>query len=151
LKSYASTGNQKLPRVKIMLSKKTRKASVALSMSLLCLLATATTVNAQTNMIGTSQVIAQEQLIVDRAALASLLTEQAAQEKLASMGVSVEQVEQRIASLTAEELASFNTQLSEAPAGADVVGIIVLFLLVFVITDMMCATNVYRFVNCVNR
>jgi hypothetical protein len=135
-----------------MIANKTKKACAAVSMSVLCLLASATTVHAQANMIGTSQVIAQQQLTVDRATLTHLLTQQATQEKLASMGVSTEQVEQRIASLTAEELASFNAQLSGAPAGAaDAVGIIVLFLLIFVITDMMCATNVYRFVNCVNR
>jgi hypothetical protein len=134
-----------------MIANKTKKACAAVSMSVLCLLASATTVHAQANMMGTSQAIAQQQLTVDRATLTHLLSEQAAQEKLASMGVSSEQVEQRIASLTAEELASFNAQLSGAPAGADAVGIIVLFLLIFVITDMMCATNVYRFVNCVNR
>lgn len=31
----------------------------------------------------------------------------------------------------------------------DVVGIIVLFLLVFIIADMLCATNVFPFVNCI--
>jgi ABC-type branched-subunit amino acid transport system substrate-binding protein len=135
-----------------MISMKTTKAYIAMVMSVLFLLASVTSLHAQADMIGTSQVIAQQQLTVDRATLTNLLTEQAAQEKLASMGVSVEQVEQRIASLTAEELASFNAQLSEAPAaGADAIGILVFFLLLFVITDMLCATNIYNFVNCVNR
>jgi len=134
-----------------MISMKTTKAYIAMVMSVLFLLASVTSLHAQADMIGTSQVIAQQQLTVDRATLTNLLTEQAAQEKLASMGVSVEQVEQRIASLTAEELASFNAQLSEAPAGADAIGILVFFLVLFVITDMLCATNIYKFVNCINR
>lgn len=134
-----------------MISMKTAKAYIAMVTSALFLLTSATSLHAQADMIGTSQVISQQQLTVDRATLTRLLTEQAAQEKLASLGVSVEQVEQRIASLTADELTSFNAQLSEAPAGADAVGILVLFLLVFVITDMLCATNIYSFVKCVNR
>ena len=105
----------------------------------------------QAAMTATHEVIAQEQLSVDRDQLKAMLDDEAVQEKLASMGVSPEQVEQRINSLTAEELAHFNAQLDEAPAAAGVVGIIVLFLVIFIITDMLCATNIFRFVNCVNR
>jgi alkylation response protein AidB-like acyl-CoA dehydrogenase len=105
----------------------------------------------QAAMTATHEVIAQEQLSVDRDQLKSMLDDQAVQEKLASMGVSPEQVEQRINSLTADELAHFNAQLDEAPAAAGIVGIIVLFLVIFIITDMLCATNIFRFVNCVNR
>ena len=105
----------------------------------------------QAAMTATHEVIAQEQLSVDREQLKAMLDDAAVQDKLASMGVSPEQVEQRINSLTGEELAHFNAQLDEAPAGAGVVGIIVLFLVIFIITDMLCATNIFRFVNCINR
>ncbi|WGK63238.1 MULTISPECIES: PA2779 family protein [Halopseudomonas] len=108
-------------------------------------------IHAQASMVGTHEVIASEQLSVDRDQLKSMLDDEAVQDKLASMGVSPDQVEQRINSLTAEELAYFNTQLDEAPAGAGVLGVIVLFLVIFIITDMLCATNVFRFVNCINR
>jgi hypothetical protein len=33
--------------------------------------------------------------------------------------------------------------------GQDVVGIIVLFLLVFIVTDLLCATNIFSFINCI--
>ena len=105
----------------------------------------------QAAMTATHEVIAQEQLGVDRDQLKAMLDDDAVQDKLASMGVSPEQVEQRINSLTGEELAHFNAQLDEAPAGAGVVGVIVLFLVIFIITDMLCATNIFRFVNCINR
>ncbi|GGI93579.1 hypothetical protein GCM10009083_07550 [Halopseudomonas pertucinogena] len=105
----------------------------------------------QAAMTATHEVIAQEQLSVDRDQLKAMLDDEAVQDKLASMGVSPEQVEQRINSLTAEELAHFNAQLDEAPAAAGVVGVIVLFLVIFIITDMLCATNIFRFVNCINR
>lgn len=73
------------------------------------------------------------------------------QKKLEAMGVERDQVEKRINGLTAAELAQFNQQLDQAPAGAGVVGVIVLFLVIFIITDMLCATNIFNFVNCINR
>lgn len=124
---------------------------VSMLMAALFMLTSMTSVYAQASMVGTHEVIAEEQLNVDRVQLKSMLDDQAVQDKLASMGVSPEQVEQRINSLTADELAYFNTQLDEAPAGAGVLGVIVLFLVIFIITDMLCATNVFKFVNCINR
>ncbi len=124
---------------------------VSILMSALFLLSSMTSVYAQASMIGTHEVIATEQLNVDRDQLKSMLDDQTVQDKLASMGVSPDQVEQRINSLTADELAYFNAQLDEAPAGAGVLGVIVLFLVIFIITDMLCATNVFKFVNCINR
>ena len=66
------------------------------------------------------------------------------------MGVERDQVEKRINSLTAAELAQFNQQLDRRRQ-ALVVGVIVLFLVIFIITDMLCATNIFNFVNCINR
>ncbi|MCQ4232087.1 PA2779 family protein [Pseudomonas stutzeri] len=106
---------------------------------------------AQAAMIGTPEVIAEQQQQVDRQQLLTMLEDQDVQKKLESMGVDRTQVEKRINSLTSAELAQFNQQLDQAPAGAGVVGIIVLFLVIFIITDMLCATNIFNFVNCINR
>lgn len=106
---------------------------------------------AQAAMIGTPEVIAEQQQQVDRQQLLTMLEDQDVQKKLESMGVDRTQVEKRINSLTPAELAQFNQQLDQAPAGAGVVGIIVLFLVIFIITDMLCATNIFNFVNCINR
>ncbi|WP_350308990.1 PA2779 family protein [Halopseudomonas bauzanensis] len=124
---------------------------LSIIMAALFMFTSMASIHAQASMVGTHEVIASEQLNVDRDQLKSMLDDEAVQDKLASMGVSPEQVEQRINSLTAEELAYFNTQLDEAPAGAGVLGVIVLFLVIFIITDMLCATNIFRFVNCINR
>ena len=96
-------------------------------------------------MVGTSEVIAEQQLQVDRQQLLDMLEDQGVKEKLAALGVAPDQVEQRINSLTAAELAQFNQQLEQAPAGGSVVGIIVLFLVIFIITDMLCATDIFSF------
>ncbi len=106
---------------------------------------------AQAAMIGTPEVVTEQQQQVDRQQLLTMLDDQGVQKKLESMGVERDQVEKRINSLTAAELAQFNQQLDQAPAGAGVVGVIVLFLVIFIITDMLCATNIFNFVNCINR
>lgn len=107
---------------------------------------------ANARMIGTGEVLAEQQQQVDRQQLLSMLDEQGVQEKLLDMGVDRIQVEDRINSLTSAELAQFNQQLAQAPAGASgVVGIIVLFLVIFIVTDLLCATNIFNFVKCINR
>ena len=102
-------------------------------------------------MIGTGEVLAEQQQQIDREQLLGMLEDQQVKDKLVALGVDREQVETRIASLTPAELAQFNQQLNQAPAGAGVVGIIVLFLVLFIITDMLCATNIFNFVKCINR
>lgn len=102
-------------------------------------------------MVGTHEVIAEQQNKVDQQQLMAMLDDEQVKEKLVAMGVDRDQVESRIASLTPAELAQFNQQLDQAPAGAGVVGIIVLFLVIFIITDMLCATNIFNFVKCINR
>jgi hypothetical protein len=106
---------------------------------------------AQAAMISTPEIISEQQQQVDRQQLLTMLEDKEVQKKLVSMGVERDQVEQRINSLTPAELVQFNQQLDQAPAGAGVVGIIVLFLVIFIITDLLCATNIFNFVNCINR
>jgi hypothetical protein len=99
-------------------------------------------------MLGTPEVLQEQRQQVDREQLRAMLDDQQVQQKLQEMGVDRAQVEKRIDSLTPTELAQFNQQLSEEPAGAGVVGIIVLFLVIFIITDMLCATDIFSFVKC---
>lgn len=101
-------------------------------------------------MIGTGEVLAAQQQQVDRQQLLSMLDDQGVQDKLQAMGVERAQVQERIGSLTDAELAQFNQQLSEAPAGG-ILGVIVLFLVIFIITDLLCATDIFSFVKCINR
>lgn len=101
-------------------------------------------------MVGTAEVLYEQQQL-DRQQLLGMLEDQGVQKKLQDMGVDRTQVQARINSLSNTELAQFNQQLSEAPAGGNVVGIIVLFLVIFILTDMLCATDIFSFVKCINR
>jgi len=104
---------------------------------------------ATADMIGTGELLTEQSADVDRQSLLNMLDEQEVKDALADMGVSQDVVEERINNLTPAELAEFEQQLAQAEVGEGVVGIIVLFLLVFIVTDMLCATNIFPFVNCI--
>ena len=122
---------------------------VSFFMAMMMALGSVWSATATAGMVGTGEMIGQQQVQLDRQELISMLDRQDVQAKLADLGVSQDQLKERIQNLTPAELADFERQLAEAPAGQDVVGIIVLFLLVFIITDMLCATNIFPFVNCI--
>lgn len=122
---------------------------VSVFMALMMALGSVWSTTASAGMVGTGEVLGQQQVQLDRQQLINMLDRQDVQDKLADLGVSQDQVKERIQNLTPAELADFEQQLAEAPAGEGVVGIIVLFLLVFIITDMLCATNIFPFVNCI--
>lgn len=121
-------------------------ASVMVVMMMLCSLGA---LPASAAIVGTGDLLAEQRADLDRQELLNLLAQKEVQQTLADLGVSEDQVRDRIQSLTPAELASFKTQLAEAPAGEGVVGIIVLFLLVFIVTDMLCATDIFTFVKCI--
>lgn len=120
-------------------------ALMTLSMLLLSIWATP----AAAAVVGTGELLTEQRADIDRQALNQMLERDDVQQALVDMGVSKQDVQERIQSLTPSELADFKQQLAEAPAGQDVVGIIVLFLLVFIVTDMLCATDIFPFVNCI--
>lgn len=122
---------------------------VASLLSLLLITCTLWASPASAAVVSTGELLSEQRADVDRAALLGMLDRQDVQATLSSMGVSEQEVRDRVQSLTPSELASFNEQLAEAPAGEGVVGIIVLFLLVFIVTDMLCATDIFPFVNCI--
>ncbi len=122
---------------------------VSFFMAMMIALGSVWSTSAAAGMVGTVEMIGQQQVQLDRQELISMLDRQDVQNKLADLGVSQDQVKERIQNLTPSELADFERQLAEAPAGEGVVGIIVLFLLVFIVTDMLCATDVFSFVNCI--
>ncbi|MGO1462112.1 MAG: PA2779 family protein [Marinobacter sp.] len=123
--------------------------SVSAIMTLVMILSSMWAIPASASIVGTGELLTEQRADVDRAALMGMLEREDVKNTLASMGVGEKEVQDRIQSLTPAELADFQQQLAEAPTGEGVVGIIVLFLLVFIITDMLCATNIFPFINCI--
>ncbi|SFL90898.1 PA2779 family protein [Marinobacter zhejiangensis] len=122
---------------------------VAAMMVMVMTLCTLWTAPAAAAIVGTDELLTEQSSELKKQELLTMLEQDDVKQTLLDMGVTEQQVRDRIDSLTPTELASFQAQLAEAPAGEGVVGIIVLFLLVFIVTDMLCATDIFPFVNCI--
>ena len=122
--------------------------SISGIMALVMMLTSMWAIPASASIVGTGELLTQQRADIDRQALMGMLDREDIKSTLSSMGVGEQDVRDRIQSLTPSELADFKHQLAQAPAGEGVVGIIVLFLLVFIFTDMLCATNIFPFVRC---
>jgi predicted proteasome-type protease len=103
--------------------------------------------NAQAAMVANAQVIDRMQQQTDRDAVVQLLQRSEVRDYLLSVGVQPQDVEQRVNRMTSEELAQLNARMSELPAGGDVLGLLVLLFIIFVITDIIGATDIFPFVH----
>ena len=118
---------------------------IAVLLSLL--LALAPMIPAQAAMIGNEQVINQHQQGQTRDSLQQLLEQQSARQQLQALGVSPDLVKSRIDSLTDSELARINRHVDTLDAGGSILGILLVIFIVFVITDVIGATDIFPFIH----
>lgn len=104
----------------------------------------------QAAMVGNGQIIGELQAELDRDNVLQILERKEAQQQLMALGVSPEMVNERVASMTDQEVAQLNQHLADLPAGGDVLGVILIVFIVFIITDMLGATDIFPFVKPVN-
>lgn len=102
---------------------------------------------AQAAMVGTASVIQSESSRIDREQLTGMLGREDIRQQLVTMGVDPEVAQQRIAMMTDAEVASLNQRLNEMPAGSDVLGVLLIIFIVFVITDIIGATDIFPFIH----
>lgn len=79
------------------------------------------------------------------ARLATLMSRADVQAELERLGVSREAAQQRIAALTDEEASMLAQQIESAPAGAGILGAILLVFFVLLITDILGFTKIFPF------
>lgn len=81
----------------------------------------------------------------DRERVLATLARADVQEELVKRGVNPEEVKDRVAALTDEEVSLMAEQMDSAPAGSGIIGAIVLIFLVLLVTDILGFTKVYPF------
>lgn len=106
---------------------------------------------AQAAMIGNAQVIDDVRTELTRGQVLDILDREAARQQLTALGVSPDIVKERVAQMTDAEVAQLNQHLADLPAGGDIWGVLLLLFIVFIITDMLGATNIFPFVKSVNK
>lgn len=100
----------------------------------------------QAAMVSTEQVVMQQQASFDRDQLTAMFDRADVQQQMAVLGVSTEDAQKRIALMTDAEVTQLNQQMAELPAGASVIGLIGLIFVVFIVTDLIGATDIFSFV-----
>jgi uncharacterized protein HemX len=91
------------------------------------------------------QAISSQQFQYNKQQVMSMVDTADVQQKLTNLGVSPADAKLRIASMTNQELMTFNQQINEMPAGG-ILGTIVTVLVVVAVLDLMGITDVYPFI-----
>jgi len=105
----------------------------------------------QAAMISTSDVIAKQTEQLNRAQVLELLNKQEAVDALTAMGIDPNTVEQRVNSMTADELQAFNQQVADMQAGGDsLLGVVVLVFVVLIVLDLLGTTNIFPAIKPIN-
>jgi hypothetical protein len=101
---------------------------------------------AYAGMVGTNEVIDQQQTVVDRGQLLTALNREDVRKELLAMGVDPQAARERVAALSDDEIQSLNGRIQELPAGGDVLGVALVVFLVLLFTDIMGYTDVFPFI-----
>lgn len=103
---------------------------------------------AQAAMLGNDQIINSAQTDKTRNELQQLLDRETTQKQLQAWGVSPDWVKKRVDRLTGPELARINQQIGDLDAGGDaILGVLLIVFIVFVITDVIGATDIFPFIH----
>ena len=120
--------------------------SVLLSVTLMSMSFT----SAQAAMISNDVIINHVQQGHAKTELLQTINRSDVKQQLLNLGVNPENIESRIKLMTHEEIAQLNQQIEELPAGGDVLGVLLVIFIVFVITDIIGATDIFPFIKPVN-
>ena len=105
---------------------------------------------ANSRMVPTEAVISDGTSNYSQQQLLTALASSELRDQLSSLGVDPSQLDDRVSSLTPAEIAHLNSELEREPAGG-IIGVLLTIFIVFVITDMLCATDIFGFVKCINK
>lgn len=107
--------------------------------------------NAQAKMVGTDAMISEQQALDQRAQIDDFMAREDVKQIMTQYGVDPVEAQQRVDSLSQEELTKLASSIDQLPAGSSAVGAIVgaavLIFLVLLVTDLLGLTHVYPFVN----
>lgn len=100
--------------------------------------------------VSNEQVISQTQQLDARKQLVDIINRADVKQQLLALGVEPEHVTSRINQMTADEIAQLNRQIETLPAGGDLLGVLLVVFIVFVITDVIGATDIFPFIKSIN-
>ncbi|MGB5258953.1 MAG: DUF6627 family protein [Gammaproteobacteria bacterium] len=125
---------------------KTMQSAISWLLSLLLVFSPLAGVQAA--MIDNASLLAAEPAMQTRTSVQQLLGRNEARQQLQALGVSPEWAQERARSLSDVELARINQGIGQLEDGSDsVLGILLVVFIVFIITDVIGATDIFPFVH----
>lgn len=106
--------------------------------------------SANAGVVSSSDMLVEQHQFESKQSVKDFLDRDDVKQQLVELGVSPADVDSRIDAMTADELAELNATLQDAPAGAGLVGVVLTIFIVFVITDVIGATDIFPFIRPVN-
>jgi hypothetical protein len=95
------------------------------------------------DMVGTSDIAVQADLQMQRDDVRSFIARDDVRAALLDYGVNPADVDSRIDNLTTNELMQIQNQLADLPAGNGALGVVLALILIFVLLDILGATDVF--------
>jgi hypothetical protein len=104
----------------------------------------------QATLVGTADIIAAQENDMTRDKVKTFVAREDVANHLQALGVSVEEAQARVDTMTAEEIQLLAEKIDQMPAGGDALGFVlavaVITFIVLVITDIMGVTDVFTFI-----
>ena len=101
----------------------------------------------QAAMLGNSDLLQRASGQIDRQQIKSLIEREDVQQQLIALGVDTAAAAERVDRMTDAEIAQINQRIAEMPAGgSSVLGVLLIIFIVFVITDVLGATDIFPFI-----
>lgn len=94
----------------------------------------------QAAMVGT------QDLLMEQPSAVLDVQRQSIEKQLVELGVDAPNARQRVARMSDSQIAEISSRIAELPAGADAGGILLTIFIVFVITDVIGATDIFPFI-----
>lgn len=94
-------------------------------------------------LVGTQEMLASETRSLHMAEIQSTLNREDVRAQMLDMGVSPQQVEQRLNALTDAELAQLSAQMNQLPAGSGVIEVVGIVFVVLLILELLDVTDVF--------
>lgn len=126
-----------------------RRAHRACALCCTALLLATTVLPAHASLVGTGAILTEARADTDRAGLLALLDRDEVRAELVRLGVDPAEARQRVERMTDAEIAELRAHLDELPAGAGpgtLVHAALVVFIVFVVTDMLGATDIFPFI-----
>ncbi len=113
------------------------------SLALFLLMAFGWHSQASADMVGTADLLASNQVQQQRADVQTFLARDEVRQQLMARGVDADAASERIAALSASELATLHGQIDELPVGEGLLETVLFLLVIFMLLDIAGITDIF--------